>query len=198
MRDWKSRNSFTLALVLAVFTHLSCFNAALALEGQVNLDVIDTGSAIEDSDGEGGKLHPPLEARIETSPPTWIKGKVFSNDEMTMYSFYQIKPFKKEWRWEIPEKRTKLKMRPRILKHWTGYKPDGDCEVTCEPMGPGKFRFRSQRADGPHGYLERTGVNDQGYPRYRFWFDDETSESESKKSPQPEEVVVPSSQAQGN
>jgi len=151
---------------------------AEALEGSVKLDVLENGAEYDSQ----GVLQPPMSASIEMSPPTWIKGKVFSNDDMLMYSFYQIAPFKKEWRWEIPPRQTTIKMRPGIVKHWKGYKPEGDCSVVCTPMGRGKFRFKSQRPDGPHGYLERIGQNPEGYPRYRFWFDDEKPDTADSKT----------------
>jgi hypothetical protein len=149
--------------LLAALIIASCLSQpAHALEGGVSLDVYNN------ADG----------APVQ---PTWITGKVFSNDDMMLYSFYRIHPFKKEWRWEIPKKgTTNFKLKPAIVQHWKGYKPEGECMVTCVPMGEGKFRFyHAARADGPHGYLERTGTNDKGYPRYRFWFEDNETVSGS-------------------
>ena len=99
---------------------------------------------------------------------------------MVLYSYYRVPPLKKEWRWEIPKKGyTNFKLKPTIVKHWKGFKPEGESSVTVEPLGPGRFRFYSARPDGPHGYLERIGTNEKGFPRYRFWFD-ELVESEPK------------------
>lgn len=135
--------------------------SARTIEGGVSLDVYN------DSDAAPVK-------------PNWINGNVFSNEDMVLYSYYRVPPLKKEWRWEIPKKGyTNFKLKPTIVKHWKGFKPEGESSVTVEPLGPGRFRFYSARPDGPHGYLERIGTNEKGFPRYRFWFD-ELVESEPK------------------
>lgn len=122
----------------------------------------------------------PQSAQMEVQPPTWIQGKVFTNDDMYMYSFFRIIPFKKEWKWAIPQRTTTLGLRPSVVRHWKGYKPDGKCPVTVMPMGKGKFKFQHARADGPHGYMERVGLTADGFPRYRFWFDDDPDASKSE------------------
>ncbi len=116
-------------------------------------------------------------AEKDLRPPSWIEGKVFSNEDMLMYSFFVIKPFKKQWRWEIPSHKVKIDLKPGVVRHWKGYKPEGQCPVTCIPMGEGKFKFHAERADGPHGYMERIGLTEKGFPKYRFWFDGESEES---------------------
>lgn len=106
--------------------------------------------------------------------PSWIQGNVFSTESMTMYSFWQIGPFKKEFRWAIPTNHpTTVKFRQAVVDQWKGYKPDGSCDVTCVPLDqPGRFKFHHKRPDGPHGYLERIGETKNGFPRYRIWFDE--------------------------
>lgn len=113
-----------------------------------------------------------------------------------LYSYYRVPPLKKEWRWEIPKKGyTNFKLKPTIVKHWKGFKPEGESSVTVEPLGPGKFRFYSARPDGPHGYLERIGTNDKGFPRYRFWFD-EVEDGKATDYEQPEKQVGDKSEKQ--
>ncbi len=169
-----------IAILLMVLVDPVSPARAHGLEGRATMDLVDTGAGTEAIDDEDNREEPvlqPLTGRLESTahPPTWIKGKVFSNEQMYMYSFYQIHPFKKEFRWHIPSfKRTIIRMRPSVVRYWKGWKPDGPCEVICEPMGEkGQFKFHHARPDGPHGYLERVGETNSGFPRYRFWFDDD-------------------------
>jgi hypothetical protein len=165
-----------LRLIVAVSSLVAviCFSNmahARTIEGGVSLDVF------KESDKAPTK-------------PSWIQGNVFSNDDMVLYSYYRVPPLKKKWRWEIPKKGyTNFKMKPTIVKHWKGWKPEGECSVTVEPLGTGKYRFHSARADGPRGYLERIGENERGFPRYRFWFEENSNSLEdSSKS---EETSTP-------
>ncbi len=167
-------------ILLVLLACSSMPTQARGLEGRASMDLVDTGAtteAVNDDDKREEPVLHPLTGRLEETshPPTWIKGKVFSNEEMYMYSFYQIHPLKKEFRWHIPSfKRTIIRMRPGVVRFWKGWKPDGPCEVICEPTGQkGQFKFHHARPDGPHGYLERVGETNSGFPRYRFWFDDE-------------------------
>ncbi len=115
------------------------------------------------------------ESKDNPKPPSWIEGKVFSNSELFMYSFWYMPPFKKEWKWEIPDNKSSvIHLRPSLTEHWKGHKPEGRCPVTCVPFGEkGRFKFHHSRPDGPHGFLEREGENSKGFPRYRFWFAEE-------------------------
>ncbi len=175
-------------LCLAVHCAPAC---AEGLVGTVSVEAEDKGDSVKfkDGDRETPVLHGQT-AEIELRPPTWIQGKVFSNDDMLMYSFYTVYPFKKEWKWEIPARKTKMKLKPRVVRHWKGFKPEGQCEVTCIPMGKGKFRFKHERPDGPHGYMERIGFTANDYPKYRFWFDDD-----SGGTPSEENETVPESKS---
>lgn len=145
----------------------------------MRVDAEDGGDVVNFKDGD--RERPELKgqtAQVELRPPTWIEGKVFSNNDMLMYSYFLIYPFKKEWRWEIPSRRTSIDLKPSVVRHWKGYKPEGKCQVTCIPMGRGKFKFHhAARSDGPHGHMERIGVTAEGFPKYRFWFDDDGSTS---------------------
>ena len=118
-------------------------------------------------------------ASDDHKPPDWIEGKVFSNSDLYMYSFWYMPPFKKEWRWEIPSNKSSvIHLRPSLTSYWKGYKPDGRCAVTCVPFGEkGRFKFYHDKPDGPHGFLEREGENDKGFPRYRFWFAEDPNQN---------------------
>ena len=161
-----------IALSIAVAAERIPCSARL-LEGNVQLDSQD--AKIEEIKPQTPQLDTTkvLNGSATEKPPAWINGKVFSNDSMFMYSFWTVPPFKKEFRWQIPEKHsTVIRMRAGVVKYWKGWKPDGACPVVVEPLGDGRFKFHHERPDGPHGYLERVGTNDNGFPKYRFWFDD--------------------------
>ncbi|MBX3076908.1 hypothetical protein KF728_05725 [Candidatus Obscuribacterales bacterium] len=165
----RTQKRIALVLSLAVAVCFSHSASARTIEGGVSLDVFN-------------------EADKAPVRPSWIQGNVFSNDDMVLYSYYRVPPLKKKWRWEIPKKGyTNFKLTPTIVQHWKGWKPDGECAVTVEPIGKGKFRFHSVREDGPRGYLERIGENDKGFPRYRFWFEDSDNAEpeETTKSSEP-------------
>lgn len=149
-------------------------------------------------EAEESKERPELKGQVaekDLRPPSWIEGKVFSNEDMLMYSFYVIKPFKKQWRWEIPSHKVKIDLKPGVVRHWKGYKPEGQCPVTCIPMGEGKFKFHAERPDGPHGYMERIGMTEKGFPKYRFWFDGE-SEGIANSANEPDATSAPTSPPQ--
>lgn len=168
---------FRILVIVISFSVLNLTISARAegLVGTVRVEAEESGDAVKFKDGD--REAPTLKgqtAQIELRPPTWIDGKVFSNDDMLMYSFYVIAPFKKEWRWEIPNRKISIDLKPTVVRYWKGYKPEGKCRVTCIPMGKGKFKFHhTDRADGPHGYMERIGFTANGFPKYRFWFDDD-------------------------
>lgn len=140
---------------------------------------------------ESDQAEPPPEFKLQTgvmdsgkrgaleknvTPPSWIQGKVFSNNDMYMYSFWRFMGFKKEWRWNIPTSRkTTLFFKQDIARHWKGtFKPTKGCTVTCEPLEGGeRFRFFHKNPQGPRGYLERAGETKNGFPRYRIWFEEE-------------------------
>jgi|AGTN01.1.fsa_nt_gi hypothetical protein len=127
---------------------------------------------------QSGVMDPGKRGKIENNPtpPAWIQGKVFSNNDMYMYSFWRLMGFKKEFRWSIPtSKKTTLFFKQDIAKHWKGeFKPTNGCTVTCVPIEGGeRFKFFHKNPLGPHGYLERFGETKDGFPRYRIWFEEE-------------------------
>ncbi|MBK9144958.1 MAG: hypothetical protein IPM23_20895 [Candidatus Melainabacteria bacterium] len=191
------RNQIKASLIVATVLAVACTapGEARPLTGNVAIDrvhvdgspdgrIIDgqSGSVIQDGPVKLEKQ----EARMDESPPSepikggvdkqpeWIEGKVFSNDRMYMYSFWQIMPFKKEFKWKIPSgKVTQLRLRRNIVVNWKGpFQPAGSCTVTVEPMGKERFRFHHANPGGPHGYIERVGETSKGFPRYRFWFEE--------------------------
>lgn len=193
-----ARTALIVTLVCILLFPLSA--CSLPLRGNASIDRIHLDGS-EDGrilDGETGKLiqdgpvklepqkpeldlEDPTDAHADVhkggirKQPDWIEGKVFSTDEMHMYSFWQLLPLKKEFRWTIPVSKTStIRLRHNLAELWKGpFKPRGACQVTVEPVGGGeRFRFYHSNKDGPHGYIEREGTNDKGFPRYRFWFAD--------------------------
>ncbi|SRR5579885_1193707 len=170
-----------LALAIFFFLLIASDSPARTLEGGVE---IQSNSAHEAGEIKEQTAQLDSGQNIQPAQPTWIKGKVFSNDGMFMYTFWQCFPFKKEFRWELPAHRaTTIHVRPDVLKYWKGFKPEGSCPVICTPIADGKYRFFHQRPDGPHGYLERVGLSQNGFPRYRYWFDDDQANSSSGRIP---------------
>ncbi|MCA9817358.1 MAG: hypothetical protein KC652_19760 [Cyanobacteria bacterium HKST-UBA01] len=117
--------------------------------------------------------------------PDWITGKVYTNDSLYMYSYWELLPFNKRFKWEIPtSKKTNITFSSGIVKYWKGYMPSRPGKVICEPMEKGqeKFRFYHRDKRGPHGYFERAGKNKEGFCQYRIWFEEEDGAKAEEKS----------------
>ena len=115
------------------------------------------------------------EAKIEkVVKPTWIEGNVFTNEDMYMFSYWQLIPFKKKFRWRIPTgKSSEMSFSDAVIRHWKGFMPRNPGKVTVEPIyRDEKFRFYHNNPNGPSGYLERAGKTKDGFHRYRIWFND--------------------------
>lgn len=107
--------------------------------------------------------------------PDWITGNVYTNEKLYMYSFWELLPFNKRFKWEIPtNKKTNITFSSGIVKYWKGYMPPRPGRVICEPMEKGqeKFRFYHRDKRGPRGYFERAGKNKEGFCQYRIWFEE--------------------------
>ena len=117
------------------------------------------------------------EGSVEKQPekPDWIKGNVYTNDQMNMYSYWQLYPLKKRFKWEIPtNKRSKMTFGDAVVKNWKGYMPPHAGKVICEPMEKGSDHFRFYHRDkrGPSGYFQRAGESSGGFHQYRIWFNE--------------------------
>lgn len=112
------------------------------------------------------------EGKVEK--PAWMQGDVFTNEDMYMYSYWQLLPLKKKFRWKIPTtKTTTMNFSNSVVKYWRGFMPKNAGKVTVEPMNKSeRFKFYHRNPNGPSGYFERAGKTKSGFHRYRIWFKD--------------------------
>ena len=129
-----------------------------------------------------------LDGLTRTNKPKWIKGAVYSTGDMVMKVFRRVHfPFfSNKMKGEIPHYKTSsLKIGDRILKYWSGklkLKDRDNCHVTCVPLKEkGVFSFHHSDPDGPKGYLQCIGTDENGFTQYRVWFS-ELEGSPSKHS----------------
>ena len=110
------------------------------------------------------------EGKVEK--PDWILGDVFTNEDMYMYSYWQLLPLKKKFKWKIPTyKTTNMNFSNSVVKHWKGFMPRNAGKVTVEPINKSeRYRFYHRNPNGPSGYFERAGKTKDGFHRYRIWF----------------------------
>jgi hypothetical protein len=104
--------------------------------------------------------------------PRWIPAHAFTNDDMIAY--YGLTVFGRNITWRLPNEPTTAKLSKSVSMWWNGYCPD-KCKISVEPdwsVPAGNFKFHTIGApDGPHGWLEATGIKDKIGWQYRYWFD---------------------------
>lgn len=116
----------------------------------------------------------PLQGQVQgNSPgrPVWMPAHAYTNDTM-IAPYHNMNLFAWDKR-EIPNKPKWISLARSVTKYWRGMVPE-PCMVLALPMSqaPGNFTFSSQSAGGPRGWLQNTGtLSSQGYPIYRYWFD---------------------------
>lgn len=133
---------------------------------------------VEIEDSEPGQM-PVLvkqEAKIDLSQgedagkPAWIVGSVYSNARMKMKVWKRM--FAGIVKADLPQTiSSQLTIKDKVLSFWKGSIPNYPCRVTCKPFGPkGNYKFYASH-NGPRGYLENTGRDENGFATYKYWFE---------------------------
>ena len=108
--------------------------------------------------------------------PAWIEGRVYTEKDLFMYSFWELWPMRKKFKWRIPKGRSsKMTFSDSIVKQWKGYMPPHPEKVTCVPVDSNNenFSFHHKDSRGPSGYFEHVGKTKDGFDRYRIWFNEQ-------------------------
>lgn len=119
---------------------------------------------------------PPLQSRVDKTEPTdsrplWLPAHAYTNDAMVA-PYHNMDIFFWDKR-SIPNKRQWIRLSTSVSKYWRGLVEE-PCMVLAVPIddAPGNFTFQSQGRNGPRGWLQKIGTtNWQGFPMYRYWFD---------------------------
>ncbi|HEY9731186.1 MAG TPA: hypothetical protein V6C89_04705 [Drouetiella sp.] len=116
---------------------------------------------------------PPIDMNVKQKVvrPDYIPAAAFTNDEMVApyHETDSGKPVTTSPQ-ELPKR---IKLDPKVAKHWTGAKVE-PCWVITTPDAthPGTYSFCSEVENGPKGWLLHTGERSAwGHPEYRYWFD---------------------------
>lgn len=106
----------------------------------------------------------------DAGKPSWIEGSVYSNAKMKMRVWKRM--FVGIVKADLPANiSSQLTIKDKVLSFWNGSIPKYPCKVTCKPFGPkGNYRFYAS-GNGPRGYLENTGRDEEGFATYRYWFE---------------------------
>jgi|688.fasta_scaffold158196_3 hypothetical protein len=116
---------------------------------------------------------PPIDMTVKQKVvrPDYIPAAAFTNDEMVA-PYHEIecgKPTIPSSQ-ELPKR---IKLEPKVAKHWTGAKVEPYWVTTTpDATHPGTYSFASEAENGPKGWLQHTGERSAwGHPEYRYWFD---------------------------
>ena len=124
--------------------------------------------------------------------PAWITGRVHTGPNAVMQTYFRITfggfPTKIKRPWRPPNSGYhNLKLHSEIMQSWREG-CWGDTYVDLVPFGPpGNFYFVHRSPDGHRGYMEYIGKGTNGYPNYRYWFQDDNVVQQSN-SYQPSHV----------
>ena len=125
---------------------------------------------------EAGVSYMKVEEKVKQ--PEWLEGTAYSTKDLTMRVFRTFASGRIKSK--IPSyTSSSVRLRPRVLSYWKGYKPGESCQVTCVPLKDGdNFKFHHSNPEGPRGYLQCIGRDKEGYMKYRIWFSgNESTES---------------------
>lgn len=131
---------------------------------------------IQDSQPEEAPVLVKQEAQLDLAQaedagkPSWIEGSVYSNAKMKMRVWKRM--FAGIVKADLPATiSSQLTIKDKVLSFWKGSIPKYPCKVTCKPFGPkGNYRFYAS-GNGPRGYLENTGRDEDGFATYKYWFE---------------------------
>ncbi|MCW5821872.1 MAG: hypothetical protein KIT34_03665 [Cyanobacteria bacterium TGS_CYA1] len=131
---------------------------------------------IQDSQAEKMPVLVRQEAQLDLAQaedagkPTWIEGSVYSNAKMKMRVWKRM--FAGIIKADLPATiSSQLTIKDKVLSFWKGSIPKYPCKVTCKPYGPkGNYRFYASN-NGPRGYLENMGRDEDGFATYKYWFE---------------------------
>ena len=106
----------------------------------------------------------------DAGKPAWIYGSVYSNTKIKLKVWNRM--FAGIVKADLPANiSSQLTIKDKVLSFWKGSIPKYPCKVTCKPFGPrGNYKFYAS-GNGPRGYLENTGRDENGFATYKYWFE---------------------------
>jgi hypothetical protein len=108
---------------------------------------------------------------IDAQRPSFVPVEAYSNDAMVApYHGTDVNSLGERTSSTLPGR---IKLSPAVAQFWTGSKVEPFWVSTvADGDHPGNFRFFSEYADGPKGWLQNTGNRSAwGNPEFRYWFD---------------------------